>query len=320
MLLKQDDTLEITKGYGKNPQIERKYYYFGGDLFDRAELLKNPLFNNVVDIILKKSAKEEKEKAIDQDLKREIKEIFGEDSASIAEELVELTHEVGRTRQNLESYSAAVLAVRNRYYLMCKSQREIATALADPNLNLELLELEERLLQLKLISIEEVKNPEMLNDPERNISETTKIIQNNLSDGLAGNISFVDILVKHTNMPAPAVERASEEQVLVDMLGCIDKLVNYATVPSREVYSHGLSENKWTKQILANSEGPSAVLNADRIFRKRYAILLQRFSSFAPFISQLVAEQSPRLAVFWSHTLIKLGHHKEALKALPRLT
>jgi hypothetical protein len=48
--------------------------------------------------------------------------------------------------------------------------------LADPNLNLELLELEENLLRLKLISIDEVKKPELLVDKEYNITAATKIM------------------------------------------------------------------------------------------------------------------------------------------------
>lgn len=53
-----DNTLEITKGLGYNPQIERKYYYFGGDMFDRGELLKNPAFSNITNTILRWSAED----------------------------------------------------------------------------------------------------------------------------------------------------------------------------------------------------------------------------------------------------------------------
>lgn len=105
-----------------------------------------------------------------------MKEIFGEESATLIEEFEKLSREVNQTRENLEKYGRAVLSLRNRYYLMLKAQMEIRTVLADPNLNLELLELEENLLRLKLISIDEVKKPELLVDKEYNITAATKIM------------------------------------------------------------------------------------------------------------------------------------------------
>ena len=84
---------------------------------------------------------------------------------------------------------------------MCKAQREIRGALADPNLNLELMELEENLLDLKLITIEEVKNIQLLMDPEYNIHESTRIIERNIADGLLGNMQFVERLLKESQQP-----------------------------------------------------------------------------------------------------------------------
>lgn len=217
-----------------------------------------------------------------------------------------------------------MLSLRNRYLLMCKSQTQIRNVLADPNLNLDLLELEESLLELKLINIEEVKNVELLADPEHNTAQVTKIIEMNLSEGSFGNLRFVEALLKESKLPPARPKSFSDEQEITDMLTCIRKLAEYARLPSREVSGHGLIENKWAKSIIANetnSNNPNSEhLNADRIFRNRYAVLLQHIYKLVPQLHQKLIGQNPKLKVFWSHTLIKLGLHEEAMKVLPRLT
>ena len=103
---------------------------------------------------MQKSATREANVKSDELLKAELKTVFGDEFDSFNEELQKLVREVSDTRKSVESYSRAVLALRSRYYLMCKAQKEIREVLADPNLNLDLMELEENLLMLKLSTIE----------------------------------------------------------------------------------------------------------------------------------------------------------------------
>ena len=49
-------------------------------------------------------------------------------------------------------------------------------------------------------------------------------------------------------------------------------------------------------------------------------MLLQHIYKLVPQIHQKLIGQNPKLKIFWSHTLIKLGLHEEAIKVLPRIT
>lgn len=85
---------------------------------------------------------------------------------------------------------------------MCKAQSQIRMALADPNLNLELMELEESLLKLKVINIDEVKNLELLADPKHNLQETIRIVERNFGEASAGSLKFIEALLSGNKKPA----------------------------------------------------------------------------------------------------------------------
>ena len=102
-------------------------------------------------------------------------------------------------------------------------------------------------------------------------------------------MKFIESLLKETKEPEQLPPAQSEEQELKDMLWCIVKLSEYASPPAKEVNSPGLTENKWAKQIIDNTEdaysSKTHYLPADRIFRKRYAVLLKHFFKLVPKIN-----------------------------------
>lgn len=82
-----------------------------------------------------------------------------------------------------------IISIRERYLKMCKAQRSNKSILTDPNMNLGLLELEEQLLNLNLITLEEIQNLELLENSKTNINTTKSIVENLLKVGNTGKVA-----------------------------------------------------------------------------------------------------------------------------------
>ena len=109
------------------------------------------------------------------------------------------------------------------------------------------------------------------------------------------------------------------------MMECIVKIADYASLQCKEVHSPGLTESKWGMKIAevtkTTYDKHTIRLNSDRIFKKRYCVLLQHFSRIIPLIKEhLSKENSPKATIFWARTLVRIGFHEEALNVLPKLT
>ena len=69
------------------------------------------------------------------------------------------------TNRNFRKLVEGIISIRRQYLQMVQfSQQE--SILRNPNLNLDLLELEEKMLATKLLTIEDVKNPNGIADTE----------------------------------------------------------------------------------------------------------------------------------------------------------
>lgn len=68
-----------------------------------------------------------------------------------------------------------IISIRKQYLEMVRfSQQE--SILRNPNLNFELLELEEKLLVTKLLTIDDLKNPESIADVETEVQRVEEVL------------------------------------------------------------------------------------------------------------------------------------------------
>lgn len=167
-----------------------------------------------------------------------------------------------------------IISIRKQYLQMVKfSQQE--SILRNPNLNFEMLELEEKLLATKLLTIEDLKNPDSIAEGDSEVQRVEEVLLRVLDikrlDPVFSIVSKASVEVvnkKEEHRPNPA-----KASLLLNGLAKLAQL-------DRHVYhSHdgkSLVSLRWEKTLVPQQEGkdlPSSFkeeLNVANIFRRVY--------------------------------------------------
>ena len=153
--------------------------------------------------------------------------------------------------------------------------------LREPNLNLEMLQLEEKLLAVRLLSISDIKNVEEMKDPASEVRRVEEILLSYLNvehlNSIFMGIDKSGIEVDHRKKPAvPDAQRISVLLALLSEMANLDRFVYHAHD------GRSLASLKWEKTLTDYHSGnylPSfevqEELNVSRIFRRLFKETIQ---------------------------------------------
>jgi nicotinamidase-related amidase len=182
--------------------------------------------------------------------------------------------EITNTNRNFRRLVEGIISIRRQYLQMVQfSQQE--QVLRNPNLNLDLLELEEKLLATRLLTIDDVKNPEGIADGEGEVRRVEEVLLRVLDihrlDPVFAVVDKASVeVVNEKEEHRPSASRAS---VLLNGLARLAEL-------DRHLYhaqdGKSMVSLKWEKTLVPQQEGkqlPTDLkeeLNVARIFRRVY--------------------------------------------------
>lgn len=199
------------------------------------------------------------------------------------QQLNALVEELAQTSRNFRKLVEGIISVRRQYAQMADfSQHE--GVLRNPNLNLELLELEEKLIATRLITIEDVKNPKGINDTEAEIARVEQILLRVLDVRRIDPIfAFVD--KRHVEVVNEKEEYRPDAAKIAVLLSGLAKLAEI----DRHVYHARDGKNlvslKWEKTLVEQQQGKQLQpalqeeLNVSRIYRRVYKEVFQFINS-----------------------------------------
>lgn len=214
-----------------------------------------------------------------------------------------LVEELAETSRNFRKLVEGIISVRRQYARMADfSQHE--ALLRNPNINLELMELEEKLLATRLITIEDVKNPRAISDSEAEIARVEQILLRVL------DVRRIDPIFAYVDKSPIEVISEKEEHrpdaaKIAVLLSGLAKLAEL----DRHVYhardGRNLVSLKWEKTLVERQQGRQLQptlkeeLNVSRIYRRVFQE-----------VHQFIDSQHGRLKAIFKGALLP---HKAAL-------
>ena len=100
-----------------------------------------------------------------------------------------LSRDVLKNEENIRKLVQSIQAMREQYLVAVKNQHLLET---EPRSNLELLRTEEVLVSLGLITLEEVKNPKLLESRAHSEEEVSKILRDILAGPNEGARNYLE--------------------------------------------------------------------------------------------------------------------------------
>ena len=253
-------------------QIEKQGYYNPRELDDLAALRSSEEVRTALSFVRHIYREWEERQAV-----------LGTLARHDIRQLNALVEELAQTSRNFRKLVEGVISVRRQYSQMADfSQHE--GLLRNPNLNLELLELEEKLIATRLITIEDVKNPKGIADTEAEIARIEQILLRVL------DVRRIDPIFAFVDKSPIEVANEKEEHrpdaaKIAVLLSGLAKLAEI----DRHVYHAKDGKNlvslKWEKTLVAQQEGRQLrpalqeELNVSRIYRRVYKEVFQFIDS-----------------------------------------
>jgi hypothetical protein len=225
-------------------QIEKKNYYNPSELPDLMALRNCEEITTALNFVKHIHEEWSKEKAIKDSLERlNIKELNA------------FVEEIATTNKNFRKLVEGIFSIRKQYLKMVDFSKT-EEILRNPNLNYELLDLEEKLLAIKLINIKDIQNPQSIRDhPDLEIKRVEEIILQILNiKNIDRVFSFIDKTPFEVSNKAEAV-KPNKSKISV-LLNYLSKIANI----DRHVYhaadGKSLINLKWEKTLIPQSPLP----------------------------------------------------------------
>ena len=153
------NTADLTQ----NPQLHKPHYY-NSVLIDSKGLLSNEQFVENISAVLAQGETGAQKSEKFERTEEEVLRLIGL-----------LQREIGASEQNFVNIAKGIISLREQYQQLQRNQHLARDSI---QLNLELLKLEEFLVELQVISLEEVQNPALLENPQHSEEQVTAILQN----------------------------------------------------------------------------------------------------------------------------------------------
>lgn len=90
--------------------------------------------------------------------------------------LLSLLENFSKFNKGAQNLVEAVIAIRQQYFKMCQISKEYQV-LRNPSLNYDLLEVEEKLLEMGLITIKDVADPSTILNEETELAQVETIVR-----------------------------------------------------------------------------------------------------------------------------------------------
>lgn len=161
-----------------------------------------------------------------------------------------------KSQFNIRKLVRTIVALRSQYSKIHKIFQEKSELLKNPNLYSKFLELEESLLDFDIITIEDIKYMENLDNPQKNQDVVRKIIiQFMNTEFSADEKGFIQMLIDKDNELLSKQKEikkldffAENKQLKADDLGhCLIYLSEIAKLPFKEINGKDFLDDNWKK-------------------------------------------------------------------------
>jgi hypothetical protein len=233
------------------------------------------------------------------------------------QELNALVEGITETNQNFRKLVEGIINVRKQYLQMVEfSQTE--EVLRNPNLNFELLELEEKLMATKLITIDDIKNPKDIANSETEVARVEEIILRVL------DVHRLDPVFTFIDKSAVEVVNEKEEfkpdsAKLSLLLNGLAKLAQIDRYVYHAQDGKNLVSLKWEKTLVPQLESrslPTSLqeeLNVSRIYRRVYQEILKFVTSNGKKLEGIFKDSNLSHRVEFIDAYCRIGLNENAI-------
>ncbi|KAL4459908.1 hypothetical protein ABPG74_003434 [Tetrahymena malaccensis] len=207
MLIKNDDQFNIDTEniIDNNPSIHKPLYYMRSPL-DAKQIVENPEFQKFLKATIQKQEQElnklnQKKIQKDEDAQTiTLRNELNDEEQQLLDEIEIISKKINKSIQKsalaMKKTIESVIQIRRHYLRMIESQEKVQSVNLTPQLNLDLLNLEESMVEAGLISINEVKNPQLIIDTNQNRESIAQIVSNLIVDQNESFLPYFDNLIQ----------------------------------------------------------------------------------------------------------------------------
>ncbi|EAR90896.2 hypothetical protein TTHERM_00145010 (macronuclear) [Tetrahymena thermophila SB210] len=208
MLTKNDDQFNIDTEniIDNNPSIHKPLYYMRSPL-DAKQIVENPEFQKFLKATIQKQEQELNKLNQKKNLQKDedaqtitLRNELNEEEQEILDEIEIISKKINKSIQKsalaMKKTIESVIQIRRHYLRMIESQEKVQSVNLTPQLNLDLLNLEESMVEAGLISINEVKNPQLIIDTNQNRESIAQIVSNLIVEQNESFLPYFDNLIQ----------------------------------------------------------------------------------------------------------------------------
>jgi hypothetical protein len=288
-------------------QMEKKTYYSPDDIAN-LEALRNSEEVNVAIGFVKHIYQEWE---LDQKQKVDL-------SVQNIKELNELIESVSETSKNFRTIVESIITIRQQYAKMVEvSGRE--NVMRDPNLNLELLLLEEKLMAINVLNIQDIKNVRQMSSAAYEVRRVEEVLLMYLNiDKLNPIFTLIDKESIDVS-PYKDSEKADPTKIAI-LLNLLSKMAALDRFVYHAADGRSLVNLRWEK-TLTEQISPGYIpeyplqeeLNVSRIYRRVYSDLVTFVSRHQQKITTIFEQATSEDKIELMDAYCRLGMHVEAI-------